>query len=305
MGINLNHMQNINLNLLKALDALLSEQNVSKAGELLGVTQSAMSINLKQLRAIYHDDLLVRGAQGQMQLTTFAKTLMQPVKLALRHVDQVFNTHTMFAPKTAKRIFHIGMSDYIALVLLPKLMRVLSHEAPNVKIVQHAVNYMDDLTLFDNKGLDMVMGNFPFAPGSLKMTKLFSDRSVIVADKNHPIMKCDKMTTKKIVSYPQVFVALEGQPDKNFIADMLQKMGHDVNISLITPHTLIALQTLPGTLLVTNTVERLAQPFLQSLDLAMREPPYKLPLYDAKLYWHARDQSDAGHQWLREVIKKL
>ena len=47
----------------------------------------------------------------------------------------------------------------------------------------------------------------------------------------------------------------------------------------MTPHTLIALQTLPGTQLMTNTVTRLAKPFLQSLRLEMRETPYKLPQY--------------------------
>lgn len=298
-------MLNTNLNLLKALDALLSEQNVSRAGEMLGISQSAMSINLKQLRAIYHDELLVRGPQGHLQLTTFAQSLVQPVKLALRQAEQVFNAHTSFYPATSKRTFHIGMSDYLAFVLLPNLMQMLAQVAPGVKIVQHAVNYMNDLTLFESKNLDMVVGHFPAASGSLKVTKLFSDRSVIVADKNHPIMQCSKLTTAKMVSYPQVFVAIEGQPEKNYIAEMLQNMGYELNISLITPHTLIALQTLPGTLLVTNTVERLANPFLKPLGLAMREPPYKLPFYEAKLYWHARDHNDAGHQWLRELIKKL
>ncbi|EKD72362.1 MAG: hypothetical protein ACD_45C00693G0001 [uncultured bacterium] len=73
----------------------------------------------------------------------------------------------------------------------------------------------------------------------------------------------------------------------------------------MTPHTLIALQTLPGTQLMTNTVTRLAKPFLQSLRLEMRETPYKLPQYHAKLYWHARDQNDQGHRWLRELIKEI
>lgn len=82
-------------------------------------------------------------------------------------------------------------------------------------------------------------------------------------------------------------------------------MGHTVKISLMTPHTLIALQTLPGTQLMTNTVVRLAEPFLQPLGLMMRKTPYKLRPYHAKLYWHARDHNDQGHGWLRELIKKI
>lgn len=296
-------MKNINLNLLKSLNALLSEQNVSTAGDTLGITQSAMSVNLKQLRAIFHDELLVRGTHGRMQLTALAKTLIQPVRMALQQADHVFKIQNLFEPGIAQRTFHIGMSDYLAFILLPKLMQSITELAPQIKIVQHAVNYMDNINSFDETRLDLVIGQFPLAPGSLKVTKLFSDRSVIVAAEDHPIMQCQKLTIKKMLEYPQVFVAIEGQPEKNQIADMLQNMGYAINISLITPHTLIALQTLSGTHLITNTVERLAQPFLKPLHLAMRDTPYKLPHYEAKLYWHARDHDDAGHRWLRELIK--
>ena len=72
----------------------------------------------------------------------------------------------------------------------------------------------------------------------------------------------------------------------------------------MTPHTLIALQVLPGTLLMTNTVEMLAKPFIEPLGLAMHETPYKLRHYNAKMYWHTRDHNDQGHQWLRDLIKR-
>src|SRR3990167_9178318 len=75
-------------------------------------------------------------------------------------------------------------------------------------------------------------------------------------------------------------------------------------ISLMTPHTLIALQVLPGTLLMTNTVEMLAKPFIEPLGLRMHETPYKLRHYNAKMYWHTRDHNDQGHQWLRDLIKR-
>lgn len=298
-------MLNLNLNLLKALDALLSEHNVSKAGEKVGITQSAMSITLGQLRSIYKDDLLVRGPQGRMQPTDFAKNLAKPVREAMRQVEAVFVAHAPFEPADSARTFHIGMSDYIAFVLLPKLMQEIAHIAPDIKIVQHAVNHMDSLKHFEEFKLDVVIGDFKSVPKSLKTTQLFTDKSVIVADKKHPAFQGEKLTTKKFSDYPQVFVALESQPEENFIAEMLKKMGYPVKVSLMTPHTLIALQALPGTVLMTNTVEKLAGPFIEQLGLAMHETPYKLRDYQAKLYWHARDQNDQGHQWLRGLIKEI
>jgi LysR family transcriptional activator of mexEF-oprN operon len=298
-------MTNINLNLLKALDALLSAQNVSRAADRVGITQSGMSITLAQLRDIYKDDLLVRGTQGRMLLTPFAKILIQPVREALQQAEAVFEGHLPFQAGTATRTFHVGMSDYIAFVILPGLMRNISRAAPGIKIVHHALNHLDSLSPFEEQNLDIIIGDFKAVPRSLKVTKLFTDRGVIVADKGHPAFRSVKLTTDKLVEYPQVFVALEGYPEVNFIADMIKKMGHEVDIRLMTPHTLIALQALPGTELMTNTVEKLAKPLINSLGLAMRETPYKLEKYDAKLYWHTRDQNDEGHAWLRSMIKKI
>ncbi|MBX3710107.1 MAG: LysR family transcriptional regulator, partial [Gammaproteobacteria bacterium] len=191
------NIENINFNLLKALDALLSEQSVSKAGEKTGVTQSAMSITLGQLRNLYQDDLLVRGPQGRMQLTPFAKKLALPVREAMFHAKAVFVASTPFDPATSERTYHVGMSDYIAFVLLPMLMQKMIPLAPHVKIVQHAINHMDNLELFEKLSLDVVIGDFQSVPNSLKMTQLFTDQGVIVADKNHPAFKDEKLTAKK------------------------------------------------------------------------------------------------------------
>jgi LysR family transcriptional activator of mexEF-oprN operon len=207
------NMLNINLNLLKALNALLSEQKVSKAGEKVGVTQSAMSITLGQLRIIFKDDLLVRGPQGRMQLTPFSKSLIQPVREAMHRVEAVFVAHAPFEAASSERTFHIGMSDYIAFVLLPKLMKAISLDAPDIRIVQHAINHLDNSRPFEDLNLDMVIGDFRSAPHSLKTTHLFTDQGVIVADKNHPIFQEEKLTVQKMLEYPQVFVALESQPD--------------------------------------------------------------------------------------------
>lgn len=299
------NISKLNLNLLRPLVVLLKEQNVSKAANILGVTQSAISLSLRQLREIFQDELLIRSKGSRMTLTVFAKTLIQPAQEALNQTQKVFSSHIPFHPKTSTKTFYIGMSDYIAYRVLPKLMQHLASIAPFIKIVQNAVNYLDSTHIFDDYVIDMAIGDFSKAPLSLKVTSLFSDKGIIAADKNHPAMKSNKLSLKEFLKYPQVFVALEGQLEKNFILDMLQEQGHQPEVRLITPHTLIALQSLPGTLLLTNTVEGLAKPFIESLGLAVRDTPYKLRKYQANLYWHPKDQNDPAHQWLRGVIKAI
>lgn len=299
------NISELNFNLLKVFNALLAEQNVSRAGEIIGITQSAVSISLKQLREIYKDDLLVRGQQGKMTLTPLAKSLIQPVKQAVQYSEAAFTAHLPFKAAETSRTFHIGMSDYLALVLLPKLMQTITKTAPNIKIVQHAINHLDSIKPFEESALDIAIGQFFKAPMNLKVTSLFSDPGVVAADKSHPAFKKRKLTLKEYEKYPQVFVSLESRPDQNGLINMIEEQGCQLDVSLMTPHTIIALQALPGTKLMANVVERLANPFIKMLGLALREPPYKVPKYHAQMYWHARDQNDLGHQWLRELIKNI
>lgn len=299
------NMSELNFNLIKALYALLTEQNVSKAGHKVGITQSAMSTSLKQLREIYKDDLLVRGQHGKMTLTTLAKSLIQPVRQALLATETAFTAHIPFKEKDSSRTFHVGMSDYLALLLMPKLMKAITKTAPKVKIIQHAINHLDSLKPFEDLSLDIVIGQFSDAPQSLKVTSLFTDKGVIAADKKHPLFHKKAVTLKEYSKYPQVFVSLESERDKNALIQHIENQGCKLDVSLMTPHTIIALQTLPGTLMISNVVENLANPFLKMLGLAILEPPYKVKDYHAQLYWHLRDQNDSGHQWLRELIKSI
>lgn len=300
------NLSNINLNLIKALDALLTEQNVSKAGARIGITQSAMSIALKQLREIYQDELLIRGQQGRMMLTSLAVSLIPTVKQTIRNIEGTFTSHLPFDPMVSQRAFHIGMFDYIALLLLPRIMQEVAHQAPNVKIVHHSISHLDSLKPFEESGMDVVIGGFDDAPENLKTLSLFMDKAVVVADSKHPAFKSRRLTLKEYAKYPQIFISFTPtQPEQNGLIQVIEKQGCKLSISLMTPHTLIALQALPGTLLMANVVERLATPFLQPLDIAAYTAPYDAPKYHARLYWHPRDQNDSGNCWLRELIKSI
>lgn len=62
----------IDLNLLIALDALLTEVNVTRAAKRVGLSQPTMSHALNRLRALFEDPLLVRTTRG-MVLTSRAQ----------------------------------------------------------------------------------------------------------------------------------------------------------------------------------------------------------------------------------------
>jgi DNA-binding transcriptional LysR family regulator len=127
------HLASLDLNLLVALDALLEERNVTRAAERTGVTQSAMSHALARIRMLIGDPLLVRGKSG-MVATARAEALTLPIRRALEGIVVALESPTPFEPKTAHLSVRIATSDYGELVLLPKIVRRLEREAPNIDL---------------------------------------------------------------------------------------------------------------------------------------------------------------------------
>src|SRR5262245_1907810 len=122
----------INLNLMVVLDALLVELQVSRAARRLGLSQPAVSNALKQLRALCGDPLLVRSGSAMVP-TERARALAGPVRAALAALEGALEPPTTFAAAASERTFVIMATDFVELVLLPKLLALIGREAPRVK----------------------------------------------------------------------------------------------------------------------------------------------------------------------------
>ena len=80
------NIYNFDLNLLRVLDALLRERNVSRAAERLSLSQPAVSNALNRLRELLNDPLLVRVGRA-MQPTPRALSLEAPIRDALQQIE--------------------------------------------------------------------------------------------------------------------------------------------------------------------------------------------------------------------------
>ncbi len=126
------NINSIDLNLLKALDALLQTGSVTKAADLANLSQPAMSRALNRLQHVIKDPLLVRSGRG-MVLTPRGETLRQPVTDALAQVGRVFKPQ-IFDPAKATDRFRIMAPDYVAQLIMPKVLGQVFHIAPQVQI---------------------------------------------------------------------------------------------------------------------------------------------------------------------------
>src|SRR5512134_1639571 len=124
------NLRQFDLNLLVALDVLLTERNVTRAGERLFLSQPAMSGILARLRHAFQDELLVRVGRN-LEPTAFAAELAGPVHECVRQLEDLLNQRRPFAPESSSWSFQIAASDYVVFLVLGPLFRSLSEIAPN------------------------------------------------------------------------------------------------------------------------------------------------------------------------------
>src|SRR5262249_35228521 len=136
----------MDLNLVVALDVLLAERHVTRAARRLGITQSAASHALARLRDVLGDPLLVRGAAGAMVPSAMALRIAPQLRKVLDDLAGVLRGEG-FDPATARRTFRLGASDYVELVLLPKLAARLARLAPGIDLWVHTFDDSADTQL--------------------------------------------------------------------------------------------------------------------------------------------------------------
>ena len=157
------NIYNFDLNLLRVLDALLRERNVSRAAERLSLSQPAVSNALNRLRELLDDPLLVRAGRA-MQPTPRALALEAPIRHALQQIEHSLIAGEAFDPARSQQRFRIAVTDYVELVCMPALMRRLAEHAPGIQLaIQHLTPTLP-VEALDNGEVDLVLGRFLDVP---------------------------------------------------------------------------------------------------------------------------------------------
>lgn len=295
-------LASLDLNLLVALDALLEERHVSRAGRRVGLSQPAMSNVLARLRQLLNDELLVRTSNG-MQLTQRAAELAGPLQLALRQLEHVLSGNEEFDPRRSHRAFTLAMADYTTLVVLPRLKRLLSSHAPGIDLVVVNAIRRQGVTVVEKGEADIAIGLLPEPPPNMHRQWLFRDRLICIARRDHPAF-ASKLTLDRYLSLSHISVRGSNE-SQGAIEQQLERLGHQRRVEVVVPNFLVVPMLLAKTDLVATEAERLATAFSGLLRLATRDAPFDCPAIEISQIWHARSERDAGHRWLRELIASL
>jgi DNA-binding transcriptional LysR family regulator len=292
----------VDLNLLVALRALLTERSVTAAAQRLGLSQPATSHALSRLRDLFADPLLVRVGRG-LVLSPRAEALRGQVDRALDEVSSLLATPPTFDPKTSTRTFSIATSDYGQFVLLPPLLARLAKEAPGVDLWIRDMSSAPMEEWFQDGGVDVGVAPVRAAARrarGLRVERLFSEGFVCLVRKGHPKVK-KGLTVSDFAELPHAFVAPRGTRG-GVVDEALKKRGKARRIALAVPHFLVAPHAVARSDLIVTLAERVARFFAEHLPLRVLPPPLPLPTFAVSLIWHERVGSDPGHAWLRGQI---
>jgi DNA-binding transcriptional LysR family regulator len=296
-------LRSADLNLLVALDALVRERSVSRAGERMGLSQPAMSNVLTRLRRLLDDPVLVRTSEGMVPTQRVA-AVIGPVRKALSELQQVLAGEAEFEPARAQRVFRVSAMDHAWVVLVPHLARLLAREAPGVRLdlLPHRESTPSDLEAGELDAAILV-GRKHGRGAGFRRAELYDDNFDCLVRRGHPEVG-RRLSLKRYLELGHVLASPRSRRG-GVVDQALQKRGLSRRVHVIVPHFAAAPFVVAATDLIATLPRGVARPFARMLDLQLFPPPIPLEGGPWLLVWHERTFQDAGHSWLRAQILEL
>ena len=294
-------LHGFDLNLLIALDALLSEKSVTNAGRRVHLSQSAMSGILARLRAAFKDELLV-PSRGGMALTPLAEELTTPVRAVLAQVQQSILTRVPFDPKTSRRAFTIAASDYAVSVLLADVLRDLKTWGPSLTV--SIVPLRDRLQQLEDIRLDLLIVPEAFVPEGRAHHVLFQDTFSCIVWSEHPTVG-SVLTIEEYQSLGHVVVSFVDGRLTSFDAHFSAEVGLRRNVEVIAPSYQLLPDLVIGTARIATLQTRLAYKLAAVRPIRVLPLPAALPTFEEAMVWHARFEGDEAHRWFRRRLLQM
>lgn len=293
------NIRNLDLNLLRVLDAVAREGSVSAAATRLGLSQPAVSNALARLRRELGDPLFVRTPRG-MRPTPLAGTLAEPVRQALALLEATLAGSPGFEPATSTRSFRFYMSDIGEIFFLPPLIERLHQLAPRLHLEAVALAPEDVAEGLATGRIDLAVGFLPELHGAVHRQVIFRDPYVCLLRADHPHIGA-RLTRRQFGAAQHALVASPGSGHR-VIEQALARRGLRRHIALRVPHFTVLPQVLERTDLVLTLPARIAQAFARERALRIVAPPVQIPPAEVAIHWHERFDRDPAIGWLRQLL---
>ncbi|QOG21027.1 transcriptional regulator NodD2 [Bradyrhizobium sp. SEMIA] len=289
----------LDLNLLVALDALMTERNLSAAARKINLSQPAMSAAVARLRSYFRDELF--GMRGrELVPTSRAEGLAAPVREALTHIDLSIIAREVFDPARLNRRFRIGLSDFITVVFFRNVVERVAREAPAVSFELVALTDEHD-ELLRRGEVDFVILPELFMSGAHPRAPLFEERLVCVGcSTNSELLR--GLTFDGYMSMGHVAVKVKGARKTPVEESLLLDLGLNRRIDILVQSFSMIPPLLVGTNRIGTMPLGLVKHFQRTMPLRIAELPQPFPAFTEAVQWPVLHNSDPESLWMREIL---
>lgn len=293
----------LDLNLLVALDILLAERSITRAGNRLSLSQSATSGVLSRLRDYFEDELLVQVGRT-MVLTPLAQRLAAPVREVMLQIQSTIDIKAAFDPATSERHFRIISSDYPSAVLLADVGRRLHIAAPKMtmEIMAPHDGFIEQI---DRGEVDLLVMPEKYLSPQHPSMLLFEDSYSCVVWSSNSVVG-DELSLEQFRALGHVSTLFGSQRQApSFEEWFMQNSGITRRIEATTNTFSAIPQLIIGTNRIATMHTRLATLSAHYYPLRLLKPPIDIPGVAECMQWHKFFDKDPAHIWFREIVREV
>ncbi|PKP80448.1 MAG: LysR family transcriptional regulator [Alphaproteobacteria bacterium HGW-Alphaproteobacteria-18] len=292
------NLRSLDLNLLPVLEAIYAERSLTRASEVLHITQPAVSNALSRLRLHFEDPLFVREGRG-VKPTAMTEALMPAIRESLDKLRNGLEPRSVFEPSRSTRVFNISSRDASAHILAPPIARRLEAQAPGVRISWSQPQRSAIASELASGRLDLAIDVQDLRGADLERVLLSSTNYVCALASNHPLAN-EPLTLDKFFSMRHIAVSSRRE-GRSLIEEMARSLGHRITPVHRLPHYQPALEVVRCTHLALAAPE----PVTVGSGLAVLKMPFDFPSPGSMLYWHREYAQDPALIWLRGLIRDV
>jgi DNA-binding transcriptional LysR family regulator len=292
------NLHRIDLNLFAVFDAIYTAGSLTKAADVLCITQPAVSNSLARLREMLNDPLFVRTGHS-MTPTPVAQNIIVPAREALGLLRKSVQQSHIFEPESSNKAFHFSSRDLLEVSIMPRLMARLQNVAPDITLTNYEVTRSNVVSAMASGNLDFFADASTFTDPHLKKQRIAKDRFVVLARKNHPLLQ-QGLSLETFLKLGHINVS-HRRSGAGTIDVALDKLGVKRKVVMRSQHFL----TVPSAIVKTDMIACIPYHLAKHYDLAMYEIPFDIHPIEYYLYWHVSADNDSAHRWMREQISEV
>jgi DNA-binding transcriptional LysR family regulator len=298
------NLNSLDLNLVRVFDALMQERSVTRAGEKIGLSQPAVSAALNRLRHALGDQLFIRRG-NEMIATPRAEELGELARSALTHVERMLQAGRSIDLSRLERTFTLMGADFFSTLFMPALARRVAVQAPGVRLRLLDSARGDVARLLADDAIDMALERPLDVPDWVSSVTLFHSPFVLIAAADNSALAAleegQTMPLEVFCALPHALRSIDGTMS-GMVDQALAATGRRRQVMLALPHFHAVALAVAASDHIAAIPVQFARAVREMMGLRIFETPFPVPPPEIKLYWHARHDGDAAHQWLRHVV---